>query len=297
MRNIVLPLGAIIMVGAVCSGFFMSVRNGSDKDSGGTLSRRMGLGTGTWPPSYPALMSDGTSLSIDGVQALTVGEQERNKTGIGLYSISRADKKDTLSFAVDGNTVTHTAYSIHEVTWCQAKTAYFFVQSEKDSDGGEKAAIWQWNREKGFQQISKPHGPLTDLTVSLDGAVVMARAEGESYMGMAMSEDFLLVSTRSRHEKVVTYPDQSTGATPLSMDEVLIDGHNKYGNQTYRWNLGDDVKPLVHDASIVSVATAAGRLFGIHKKAKGFEIVEMNDKMDGWTNVYSLPKSLEPKAN
>ena len=289
MRNIVLPIGAGVLCVAVFAGMIMSF---TEKDKTFPAATNASF-TASWPERYPRLTSDGTKLFVNGKEALSVKTPEMDRLGIKLYGVRPAENGVAITLSVNGRKVSQTGASIESPIWCESNQSLFFIQTDTDS-----SRIWRWDIEKGFRAISQAHANLDHLTISPNGKVLAARINDGVPEADRYSEAFLLVSPEHHREKEINYEDTCSNIVPITENEVLVDGHNTYGDQTYRWNLRrKNVEPIVKDASIVSVANVGGRVFGIHKRDKKFEIVEMNKKFDGWSGGFDLPTGGKPKLS
>ncbi len=284
MKNWILVVGVVIFIIAIVAGAISSIGSSDPKQSTPLMGR-----TQDWSHSYPQITSDGMSVMVDGRTILTVPNKAMSDKKIAFRGISDADKKSTLKIEVDGKTVTHSASEIQSPLWCEARSAFYFIQS-----AGDRKQVWQWNKESGFSAISKTYDSLSDLTISPDAKVIAAQVESSAYSG---STNYVVRSLTDSREKVVSYPDSSENMVPLSMREGLIDGHNKLGNQTYRWRFdSENVTPLFHDANMVSVTCIDGSFYGVHKRNRDFEVVHLNPKLDGWTDSYSIPGKARRKV-
>ena len=271
-----LPVGAIIFLGAVCVGMFSTC--GTSKDSKTTP---LALAP---EQDRPQLTSDGINLYVNGTKALSYAKQDQDF--ISDLALDREKGKDTLRFRYRGGLISRTGTSIHDQLWCMARKSVLFIQKENENE-----KVWQWTEASGFQSVTDAFPSLTDLTVSPDGATIAARLDSGQYFGVSASNSFLLFSLVNHEHKKINYDDSADSCVPISLDEVLVDGHNRLGNQTYRWRVTrSKLTPIIKDASLVSTMTVGPAIYSIHKTAKKFEIVKLNPGLDSWSASYELPK-------
>lgn len=295
MKNIILPFGMLLMVVAVGAGLFMSLGGAPPAGQKAGTGRRSPFGA-VW--TYPRLSSNGISLFVEGQKAMSLKTPEMDRLHMRFLEGLDGDKTTEIQIKLDDKIISHRGKTIQSVVWSDPTCSLYFIETGTDPKDSltPHDRIWQWSPQSGFRPISKYYDGLTHLTVSLDGKFLSANIGMEQEWTRIASQKYVVLDLETKKETTIDYDDSSDNCVPISNNEVLIDGHNTDGNQTYRWNFRRrKLAPLVHDASIVSVATVGGRLFGIHKDNEKFEIVEMNAKMDGWSATYSLPKGVKTR--
>ena len=297
MRNIVLPIAAVVFFAAIVGGFFVSSLGPKDDDD--TPSASLARPSQGGMTVYPVISTDGTHVSVNGEQVMTVQTEKQKSLKVEDFKLDQQTDVDTLTLSVGGSKFVHKAYSISYVVWSDAAESYFFVEEDKpkSENDPQEGKVWQWNRDKGFRAVSTTRRDLDDLTFPPDGktaAVQIQEAEAGSPFGASSGQPkYLLLDVASGKEKTFTYEDFADNCVPLSMDEVLIDGHNELGNQTYRWNLKrNKLEPLVPDASLVGAASLGGTIFGLHKVDRQYEVIEFKPGLKTWKPGYRLPNRI-----
>lgn len=286
MKNLILPFGIVLFIIAISAGAILSSTSSDDQKK----SAPMMSSTQDWPHNYPKISSDGMSVMVEGRTILTVPNAKMSNQKVKYLGIAETDGKSTIRIEADGKSVTHSARDIESPLWCESRQTLYFIQTGRDS-----SQIWQWSKETGFRSISKSYDQLSDLTISPDAKVIAAHTDSDDQKYAATT--YVVRSLIDDREKLVTYNDSSENMVPLTMREGLVDGHNKLGNQTYRWRYdSENVTPISRDANIVSVTCIDGSLYGVHKRNKDFEVVHLNQKMDGWTDSFSIPKDIKRQA-